>query len=334
MKFGADTLMDLSTGPAIKETRAALLAECTTPLGTVPIYEVFAACKEIGRITADDLLSMVEQQAKEGVDYMTLHCGVLREHLPLAKKRIAGIVSRGGGVLAAWMKEKGRQNPLYENYDKVLDILKAHDVTISLGDALRPGCLHDASDEMQFAELEVLGELTKRAWEKGVQVMVEGPGHVPLHQIEMNVRKQKQICHGAPFYVLGPLVVDCAPGYDHIASAIGAAMAGWYGADMLCYITPKEHLGLPNIEDVKQGVIAYKIAAHAADIARGKEGARDRDDEISRARANFDWHKQFALSFDPQTAQRYHDETLPGEYFKTAPFCSMCGPQFCPMHIA
>ena len=334
MQFGADTVMDLSDGKDIAQTRSAILADCSVPLGTVPIYEAFAAHAKIAHLTTDDLISVIEKQAQEGVDYMTLHCGILREHLALAKNRLTGIVSRGGGILAAWMKEKGQQNPLYVHYDKVLDILQHHDVTISLGDALRPGCLHDASDETQFAELKVLGELTKRAWEKGVQVMVEGPGHLPLHHIEFNVRRQKEICHGAPFYVLGPLVVDCAAGYDHIASAIGAAIAGWHGADMLCYVTPKEHLGLPNVDDVKQGVIAYKIAAHAADVARGRTGARDRDDRISRARVDFDWNTQFELSFDPETAKRHHDEALPDAYFKTAPFCSMCGPQFCPMHIA
>jgi len=334
IKFGADTVMDLSDGPDIAETRKTLLSECTVPLGTVPIYEAFAECGDISQLSADDLLSMIEKQAREGVDYMTLHCGILREHLPLAKRRITGIVSRGGGILAAWMKTKAQQNPLFVHYDKILDILRAYDVTISLGDALRPGCLHDASDEMQFAELKVLGELTKRAWDKGVQVMVEGPGHLPLDHIEFNVKKQKEICHGAPFYVLGPLVVDCAAGYDHISSAIGAAVAGWHGADMLCYVTPKEHLGLPNIDDVKHGVIAYKIAAHAADVARKRPHARDRDDRISKARVNFDWNTQFELSFDPETARRHHDEALPDAYFKTAPFCSMCGPQFCPMHIA
>jgi phosphomethylpyrimidine synthase len=235
-------------------------------------------------------------------------------------------------LLAVWMMHHRRQNPLYERYDDVLDILRRYDVTISLGDSLRPGCLHDASDSAQFAELDTLGELTRRAWDRDVQVMVEGPGHVPMDQIEMNVRRMKEVCHEAPFYTLGPLVVDIAPGYDHISSAIGAAMIGWYGADMLCYVTPKEHLGLPNAEDVRQGVIAYKIAAHAADIARGRRGARERDDALSRARYAFDWNEQFRLALDPERAQEYHDEALPAEYFKSAEFCAMCGPKFCSMH--
>ena len=263
---------------------------------------------------------------------MTVHCGVLLEHLPLVQHRVTGIVSRGGGLLAQWMVHHRQQNPLYDRYDDILDIAAAYDVTLSLGDGLRPGCLADASDAAQFAELETLGELTLRAWERGVQVMIEGPGHVPLDQLEMNVRKQKEICHGAPFYTLGPLVTDIAPGYDHITSAIGAAIVGWHGTDMLCYVTPKEHLGLPNPEDVKQGMIAYRIAAHAADIARGRRGARDRDDALSRARFEFDWERQFELSIDPDTARAYHDETLPDDYFKTAEFCAMCGPKFCPMH--
>jgi hypothetical protein len=246
---------------------------------------------------------------------------------------VTGIVSRGGALLSEWMVKHREQNPLYAHYDEILEILRTYDVTISLGDSLRPGSIHDASDKAQFAELETLGELTTRAWERDVQVMVEGPGHIPMHQIEMNVRKQKEICHGAPFYTLGPLVTDIAPGYDHITSAIGAAMIGWYGADMLCYVTPKEHLGLPNAEDVRQGVIAYKIAAHAADIARGRAGATDRDDALSRARYTFDWNEQFRLSLDPERAREYHDESLPAEYFKSAEFCAMCGPKFCSMHI-
>jgi phosphomethylpyrimidine synthase len=263
---------------------------------------------------------------------MTIHAGILLEHLPLVYGRVTGIVSRGGALLAEWMVKHRTQNPLYAHYDEILEILRAYDVTVSLGDSLRPGSIHDASDKAQFAELDTLGELTTRAWERDVQVMVEGPGHIPMHQIEMNVRKQKEICHGAPFYTLGPLVTDIAPGYDHITSAIGAAMIGWYGADMLCYVTPKEHLGLPNAEDVRQGVIAYKIAAHAADIARGRTGATDRDDALSRARYTFDWNEQFRLSLDPERAREYHDESLPAEYFKSAEFCAMCGPKFCSMH--
>lgn len=330
-QFGADTVMDLSTGKNIDETRQAMLAQATTPLGTVPIYQVYDQLNDLNALTSDDLLNMIEHQAQQGVDYMTLHCGVLKQHLPLVERRLSGIVSRGGGILAAWMLATGKQNPLYEHYDAVLDILAKYDVTLSLGDGLRPGCLHDATDEAQLAELMTLGDLTKRAWQRGVQVMIEGPGHVPLQDIERNVLLQKTICHGAPFYVLGPLVIDCAPGYDHIASAIGAALAAWKGADLLCYITPKEHLGLPNKEDVKQGVLAYKIAAHAADIARGYPNARNRDDELSRARVNFDWQKQFALSLDPETARAHHDESLHHPAFKTAKFCSMCGPKYCPM---
>lgn len=334
VQFGADTVMDLSTGKDIDGTRIAMLSESTVPLGTVPIYQVYDQLKSLEEMQPNSLLEMIEHQAKQGVDYMTLHCGILKEHLPLVKKRLSGIVSRGGGILAAWMQKTGHQNPLYTHYDRVLDILAKYDVTISLGDALRPGCIHDATDEAQLAELNTLGELTKRAWARGVQVMVEGPGHIPLHEIEYNVQIQQKICHGAPFYVLGPLVVDCAAGYDHIASAIGAAMAGWKGAALLCYITPKEHLGLPNSDDVKQGVIAYKIAAHAANIAKGNMNARSRDAAIAKARVNFEWEKQFSLTFDPDTARKHHDESLSHEVFKNARFCSMCGPKYCPMHLA
>ncbi|MDB4883554.1 MAG: thiC [Gemmatimonadetes bacterium] len=332
VKYGADTVMDLSTGHALDETREAIIKASPVPIGTVPIYQAIQQVKEVTDLTAELLLEVIEHQAKQGVDYMTIHAGILFEHLPLVYGRVTGIVSRGGSLHAVWMMHHRKQNPLYERYDDVLDILRKYDVTISLGDSLRPGSIHDASDRAQFAELETLGELTKRAWEKDVQVMVEGPGHIPMHQIEMNVRKQKEICHEAPFYTLGPLVTDIAPGYDHITSAIGAAMIGWYGADMLCYVTPKEHLGLPNAEDVRNGVIAYKIAAHAADIARGRPGATDRDDALSRARYRFDWNEQFELSLDPERAREYHDEALPAEYFKSAEFCAMCGPKFCSMH--
>ncbi|HJU91039.1 MAG TPA: phosphomethylpyrimidine synthase ThiC [Gemmatimonadaceae bacterium] len=332
VKYGADTVMDLSTGRDIDLVREAIIAASSVPIGTVPIYQAVLMGKELEELTADDLLGMIEHQAEQGVDYMTIHAGILLEHLPLVYGRVTGIVSRGGSLLAVWMMYHRRQNPLYERFDDVLDILRAYDVTISLGDGLRPGSLADASDRAQFAELETLGELTRRAWARDVQVMVEGPGHIPMHEIEMNVRQQKQICDEAPFYTLGPLVTDIAPGYDHITSAIGAAMIGWYGADMLCYVTPKEHLGLPNAEDVRQGVIAYKIAAHAADVARGRPNARDRDDALSRARYAFDWKEQFRLSLDPERAQEYHDETLPAEYFKSAEFCAMCGPKFCSMH--
>jgi phosphomethylpyrimidine synthase len=338
VRYGADTVMDLSTGGNIDGIRRAIIAASRVPIGTVPIYQAVQGGpdgkwdKQLEELTANDLLDMIEHQAKQGVDYMTLHAGILLQHLPLVYGRVTGIVSRGGSLHAVWMMHHRKQNPLYEHYDDVLDILRQYDVTISLGDSLRPGSIHDASDKAQFAELETLGELTKRAWEFDVQVMVEGPGHIPMHQIEMNVRKQKEICHEAPFYTLGPLVTDIAPAYDHITSAIGAAMIGWYGADMLCYVTPKEHLGLPNAEDVRQGVIAYKIAAHAADIARGRPHATDRDDALSRARYAFDWNEQFRLSLDPERAREYHDETLPAEYFKSAEFCAMCGPKFCSMH--
>ena len=332
VRYGADTVMDLSTGKDIDLVREAIIGASTVPIGTVPIYQAVLMGKELEELTANDLLDVVEHQAQQGVDYMTIHAGILLEHLPLVYGRVTGIVSRGGSLHAVWMMHHRKQNPLYERYDDLLEILRAYDVTISLGDSLRPGSVHDASDRAQFAELETLGELTKRAWARDVQVMVEGPGHIPMHQIEMNVRKQKEICLEAPFYTLGPLVTDIAPGYDHITSAIGAAMIGWYGADMLCYVTPKEHLGLPNAEDVRQGVIAYKIAAHSADIARGRAGARDRDDALSRARYAFDWNEQFRLALDPERAREYHDETLPAEYFKSAEFCAMCGPKFCSMH--
>ncbi len=333
IKYGADTIMDLSTGGDIDGIRAALIEASPIPVGTVPIYQALQVAKDVKRLTADDMIDMLEHQAKQGVDYFTIHAGVLVEYLPLVKDRITGIVSRGGSIMAQWMLEHHKQNPFYVHWDKVLEICKKYDVSISAGDGLRPGCLHDASDAAQFAELKTLGELTTKAWEKDVQVMIEGPGHVPFDQIEMNVKKEMEVCHEAPFYVLGPLVTDIAPGYDHITSCIGATMAGTAGAAMLCYVTPKEHLGLPDEDDVKQGLIAYKIAAHAADIARHRPGARDRDDALSRARYAFDWKEQFRLSIDPEHAQALHDETLPDEYFKSAEFCSMCGPKFCSMHI-
>ncbi|MCL5264096.1 MAG: phosphomethylpyrimidine synthase ThiC [Chloroflexi bacterium] len=331
LKYGADTVMDLSTGGDIAAIRAAIINASPVPVGTVPIYGALGRVNHIEDLTPDLLIEEIEAQARQGVDYMTIHAGLLREHLPLTQRRITGIVSRGGGILARWMIHHGRQNPLYEHFDRVLEVARRYDVTLSLGDGLRPGCLADASDEAQFAELKTLGELTRRAWAQDVQVMIEGPGHVPMDQIEMNVRKEEEYCHEAPFYTLGPLVIDIAPGYDHITSAIGAAMIGWYGASMLCYVTPKEHLGLPNAEDVRQGIIAYKIAAHAADVARGRPGARERDDELSRARFAFDWERQFELALDPERAQEGHDETLGSEQFKHAQFCSMCGPKFCPM---
>ena len=332
--YGADTVMDLSTGGGIDAIRTAILAESPVPIGTVPIYPAVQEVTRVEDLTADDLIGMIEHQAEQGVDYMTVHCGVLYEHLPLTQHRITGIVSRGGALLAQWMVHHKKQNPLYVHYDRILEIARKYDVTLSLGDGLRPGCLADASDAAQFAELKTLGDLTRKAWEKDVQVMVEGPGHVPFDQIAMNVERQIEECDEAPFYVLGPLVTDIAPGYDHITSAIGATMAGYAGAAMLCYVTPKEHLGLPDKEDVKQGVIAYKIAAHAADVARKRKGSRDRDDALSRARFAFDWNEQFRLSLDPDTARAMHDETLPAEGYKTAAFCSMCGPKFCSMNVS
>jgi phosphomethylpyrimidine synthase len=332
VKYGADTVMDLSTGGNIPEIRKAIIANSPVPIGTVPIYEALSRVRRVEDLNLNVMLEVIEEQAEQGVDYMTIHAGVLIQYVPLASKRITGIVSRGGAILAEWMVKNHRQNFLYENFDAISKILAKHDVTYSLGDGLRPGCIADASDAAQFAELKTLGELTKKAWAYDVQVMIEGPGHIPLDQIEMQVIKERELCHDAPFYTLGPLVTDIAPGYDHITSAIGAAMIGWHGASMLCYVTPKEHLGLPNREDVKQGIIAYKIAAHAADLARHRPGARDRDDELSRARYKFDWNRQFELSLDPETARAMHDETLPEEGFKDAAFCSMCGPKFCSMN--
>ena len=333
VKYGADTLMDLSTGGGnLDEIRMAIIKASPIPIGTVPIYQALESVHgNFDNFTEDDFLHIIEKHAQQGVDYMTIHAGLLIEHLPLTRTRLTGIVSRGGGIIAKWMLHHKRQNPLYTRYTDIMNIFKKYDVTFSLGDSLRPGCSHDATDAAQLAELKTLGQLTRRAWTDDLQVMVEGPGHVPMDQIEFNVKKQMEECSEAPFYVLGPLVTDIAPGYDHITSAIGAAMAGWYGTAMLCYVTPKEHLGLPNAEDVRNGLIAYKIAAHAADIARHRPGARDRDDELSRARYNFDWNRQFELSLDPERAKEYHDETLPEDVYKTAEFCSMCGPKFCPM---
>ena len=332
--FGADTVMDLSTGKDIDNIRKAIIAASPVPIGTVPIDQML---EELGGniedMTPQHFLDMVEHQAQQGVDYMTVHCGILLEHLHLTMNRLTGIVSRGGSLIAKWMMAHRMQNPLYEHFEDLCDIMHEYDVTWSLGDSLRPGSIADASDAAQFAELDVLGELTRRGWAKNTQVMVEGPGHIPMDQIDMNVKRQMQVCDEAPFYVLGPLVTDFAPGYDHMTSMIGAALAGWSGAAMLCYVTPKEHLGLPEKEDVKQGVIAYKIAAHAADVARKRKGAQDRDDALSRARFAFDWNEQFRLSLDPDTARRMHDETLPQDTFKSAHFCSMCGPKYCSMKI-
>ncbi|HXN45295.1 MAG TPA: phosphomethylpyrimidine synthase ThiC [Bryobacteraceae bacterium] len=332
--YGADTVMDLSTGGDIPGIRGAIIRNSPVPIGTVPIYEALTRVRRIEDLTAPLMLEVIEEQAQQGVDYMTIHAGVLVQHIPLTTRRVTGIVSRGGSILAEWMVKNHRQNMLYECFEDICKIFRKYDVSFSLGDGLRPGSIADASDEAQFAELKTLGELTKKAWEYDVQVMIEGPGHIPMDQIQLQVEKEMEMCSEAPFYTLGPLVTDIAPGYDHITSAIGAAMIGWYGASMLCYVTPKEHLGLPNREDVKQGIIAYKIAAHAADVARHRPGVRDRDDELSRARYRFDWNRQFELSLDPETARSMHDETLPDAGFKDAHFCSMCGPKFCSMNIS
>jgi phosphomethylpyrimidine synthase len=332
--FGADTVMDLSTGGDIREIREAILRHSPVPIGTVPIYEGLARVSRVRDLTPEIMLEVIEEQAAQGVDYMTIHAGVLREYIPLTRKRITGIVSRGGAIMAQWSVENDQENFLYTHFTDICKIFQKYDVSFSLGDGLRPGCLADASDEAQFAELRTLGELTKKAWEYDVQVMIEGPGHIPMDQIKLQVDKEMEMCHEAPFYTLGPLVTDIAPGYDHITSAIGAAMIGWHGASMLCYVTPKEHLGLPNKDDVRQGIIAYKIAAHAADVARHRPGARDRDDALSYARFLFDWNKQFELSLDPEMARSMHDETLGDEYYKDAAFCSMCGPKFCSMNTS
>ena len=334
VKYGADTVMDLSTGGDIPEIRKAIINASKVPVGTVPIYEALARVRRVEDLNREVMLEVIEEQAEQGVDYMTIHAGVLVQHIPMTTKRVTGIVSRGGSILAEWMVKNHKQNFLYECFEDICRIFQKHDVSFSLGDGLRPGSLADASDEAQFAELKTLGELTKLAWESDVQVMIEGPGHIPMDQIKMQVDKELEMCHEAPFYTLGPLVTDIAPAYDHITSAIGAAMIGWYGASMLCYVTPKEHLGLPDKDDVREGIIAYKIAAHAADVARHRPGARDRDDALSRARYVFDWNKQFELSLDPERAREMHDETLPEEKFKDAHFCSMCGPKFCSMNMS
>ncbi|HEY8320951.1 MAG TPA: phosphomethylpyrimidine synthase ThiC [Candidatus Baltobacteraceae bacterium] len=333
-KWGADTVMDLSTGKNIHETREWILRNSAVPIGTVPIYQALE--KVDGK--AEDLTwelyrDTLIEQAEQGVDYFTIHAGVLLRYVPLTAKRVTGIVSRGGSILAKWCLSHHQENFLYTHFEEICEIMKAYDIAFSLGDGLRPGCLADANDEAQFGELETLGELTQIAWKHDVQVMIEGPGHVPMHLIKENMDKQLEICHEAPFYTLGPLVTDIAPGYDHITSAIGAAMIGWFGTAMLCYVTPKEHLGLPNKKDVKDGVIAYKIAAHAADVAKGHPRARHWDDTLSKARFEFRWEDQFDLSLDPETAREFHDETLPAAGAKIAHFCSMCGPHFCSMKI-
>ena len=328
-RWGADTVMDLSTGGDLDECREAIIRNAKVPIGTVPIYSMIIG-RRLEDLSADDILAMVAHQAQQGVDYFTIHAGVKREHLKYVRKRLIGIVSRGGSLLAKWMIHHGRQNPMYDLWESICDIMRQHDVTFSIGDGLRPGGLADATDQAQLAELNTLGELTERAWRRGVQVMIEGPGHVPLDQIEYNMKVQRRLCHAAPFYVLGPLVTDIFPGYDHITSCIGATNAAYHGASMLCYVTPKEHLGLPKKDDVKQGCIAYKIAAHAADVALGIPGARDRDDELTRARAALNWERHFELSFDPDTARAYHDEDLDVD----TDFCAMCGHDWCSVRIS
>jgi phosphomethylpyrimidine synthase len=328
-RWGADTVMDLSTGGDLDACREAIIENSTVPIGTVPIYSMIIG-RRIEDLNLEIILETLEHQAQQGVDYFTVHAGVLQEHLELVRDRLIGIVSRGGSLLAKWMIHHDRQNPMYEFWEDICEVLRMYDVTFSIGDGLRPGGLADATDLAQLAELSTLGELTERAWRKGVQVMIEGPGHVPLDQIEYNMKLQRRLCHGAPFYVLGPLVTDIFPGYDHITSCIGATSAAWHGASMLCYVTPKEHLGLPKKDDVKQGCIAYKIAAHSADIALGIPGTRDRDDELTRARAALNWEKHFELSFDPDTARAYHDEDLDVD----TDFCAMCGHDWCSVRIS
>ena len=334
LEFGADTVMDLSTDGDLDAIRSAIIEHSSVPVGTVPMYEILKEAKEVTNITNELILSVLEKQARQGVSYFTIHAGFLREFLPLVKKRKMGIVSRGGSLSASYMSKLNRQNPFYEIFDQILEICAKYDVSLSLGDGLRPGCLYDATDEAQLSELKVLGELTLRAWEKDVQVMIEGPGHVPLNQIEYNMKIEQELCHDAPFYVLGPLVSDIGAGYDHITSAIGGTMAAYHGASMLCYVTQKEHLGLPNENDVREGIVAHKIAAHAADVALGKAGAIEKDHAMSDARYTFDWNKQFELSFDPKKARELHDESLPEDAFKSAHFCSMCGPKFCAYKIS
>ncbi len=334
IRYGADTVMDLSTGKNICETREAILRASPVPIGTVPIYETL---ERVGGNPVDlsweAFREVLIEQAEQGVDYFTIHAGVRLGHIRLTQKRVTGIVSRGGALMAKWCMTHHQENFLYTRFDEICEILKKYDASFSLGDGLRPGSIADANDAAQFAELETLGELTQKAWAHDVQVMIEGPGHVPINLIPENVEREKKACFDAPFYTLGPLTTDIAPGYDHITSAIGAAFIGWHGASMLCYVTPKEHLGLPNLEDVKQGLMAYKIAAHAADLAKNHPGARDRDDAVSKARFDFRWQDQFNFSLDPETAQAMHDETLPAEGAKIAHFCSMCGPKFCSMHL-
>ncbi|MDR9795804.1 phosphomethylpyrimidine synthase ThiC [Aeribacillus pallidus] len=335
IRWGADTIMDLSTGKNIHATREFIIRNSPVPVGTVPIYQALEKVNGVAEeLTWEIYRDTLIEQAEQGVDYFTIHAGVLLRYIPLTVKRTTGIVSRGGSIMAQWCMAHHQENFLYTHFEEICEILKTYDIAVSLGDGLRPGSIRDANDEAQFAELKTLGELTEIAWKHDVQVMIEGPGHIPMHKIKENVDLENEICKGAPFYTLGPLTTDIAPGYDHITSAIGAAMIGWYGTAMLCYVTPKEHLGLPNKEDVRQGVVAYKIAAHAADLAKGHPGAQIRDDALSKARFEFRWNDQFNLSLDPERAREYHDETLPAEGAKIAHFCSMCGPKFCSMKIS
>ena len=335
IRWGGDTTMDLSTGKNIHETREWIIRNSPVPIGTVPVYQALEKCNGVAEdLTWELMRDTLIEQAEQGVDYFTLHAGVRLHHVPLTVDRVTGIVSRGGSIMAKWCLAHHKENFLYTHFEDICEIMKAYDVSFSLGDGLRPGCVADANDEAQFAELETLGELTQIAWKHDVQVMIEGPGHVPMHKIKENMDKQLEVCHEAPFYTLGPLVTDIAPGYDHITSGIGAAMIGWFGTAMLCYVTPKEHLGLPNKDDVKTGIITYKIAAHAADLAKGHPGAQVRDDAMSKARFEFRWVDQFNLGFDPDTARAFHDETLPKASAKVAHFCSMCGPKFCSMKIS
>jgi phosphomethylpyrimidine synthase len=334
-RWGADNIMDLSTGKNIHTTREWIIRNSAVPVGTVPIYQALEKVKGVAEdLTWEVYRDTLIEQAEQGVDYFTIHAGVLLRYVPLTAQRLTGIVSRGGSIMAQWCLYHHKESFLYTHFEEICEIMKMYDVALSLGDGLRPGSIHDANDEAQFAELETLGELTKIAWQHDVQVMVEGPGHVPMHLIKENMDKQLEVCQEAPFYTLGPLTTDIAPGYDHITSAIGAAMIGWYGTAMLCYVTPKEHLGLPNKNDIRDGVITYKIAAHAADLAKGHPGAQKRDDALSKARFEFRWRDQFNLSLDPERALEYHDETLPAEGAKTSHFCSMCGPKFCSMKIS
>lgn len=333
-RWGADTIMDLSTGKNIHETREWIIRNSPVPIGTVPIYQALEKVDGVAEdLTWEIFKDTLIEQAEQGVDYFTIHAGVLLRYVPLTANRLTGIVSRGGSIMAQWCLAHHEENFLYTHFDEICEIMKAYDVSFSLGDGLRPGCIQDANDEAQFSELKTLGELTHRAWEHDVQVMIEGPGHVPMHMIKENMDLQLEVCKEAPFYTLGPLTTDIAPGYDHITSAIGAAMIGWYGTAMLCYVTPKEHLGLPNKKDVKDGIITYKIAAHAADLAKGHPGSQVRDNALSKARFEFRWEDQFNLSLDPDTARSMHDETMPKEAHKSAHFCSMCGPKFCSMKI-